>query len=124
MSSGGLLNDNQVLCPRSGGHVTPAQLVLLTKTSHKAPSISKRIRECNDAMFLEEKEQEIFEKTCHGVLQSKCENELKDSAYHSAWHIEGTPQTVIGPLASWQKAKMKFISCLIHSSLTKRHCFN
>lgn len=108
MSSGGLLNDNQVLCPRSGGHVPPVQR-LLTKTSHKAPSISKRIRECNDAMSLEEKEQEIFEKTCHGVLQSKCENELKDSAYHSAWHIEGTPQTVIGFLASWQKAKMKFL---------------
>lgn len=44
-------------------------------------------------MFLEEKEQEMFGKTYHGVSQSKRENELRESACHSAWHFEGTLQT-------------------------------
>lgn len=87
-----------VKCPTSGVvHVTLARS-LLAQTSHKSPSISKGVREYNDTIFLEEKEQEIFGKACHMAAWSKCENELRESASHGAWHIEGTPQTVVG---SW-----------------------
>lgn len=107
-----------IKCPAPEvAQVTLAQS-FLAKTSHKAPSIS------NDTMFLEEKEQEIFGKTCHGVSQSKYEKELRESTYHCAWHIEGMPQTVTGSLESWGKAEMKFISCPIHSLVTNRPSFN
>lgn len=107
-----------IKCPAPEMEQVTLARSFLAKTSHKAPSIS------NNTMFLEEKEQEIFGKTCHGVSQSKYENKLRESAYHSAWHIGGIPQTVIGSLESWGKAEMKFISCPIHSSVTNRPSFN
>lgn len=76
-----------IKCPAPEMEQVTLARSFLAKTSHKAPSIS------NNTMFLEEKEQEIFGKTCHGVSQSKYENKLRESAYHSAWHIGGIPQT-------------------------------
>lgn len=59
------------------------------------------------------------------VSQSKRENVLRESAYHSAWYIEGTPKTVTVTLESGgEEVEMKFISCPIHSSVTNRHFFN
>lgn len=60
-----------------------------------------------------------------GVSQSKCENVLRESAYHSAWYIEGTPQSMTVTLESGgEEVEMKFISCPIYSSVTNRNFFN